>query len=336
MAAIDDLIDAGVDSRLTGVDLLLFSNYVQGGTSTWSATCWCADFDFSGVSFFDDGSAAFNSALVSPRDVVFSDHTGPKLEVNDIVEFVNRDGTLVTRTIAGTEKIANNPIDTDIRVGHLNADMPLNSDGNPWTFYPVLPANYDDFLTSSGHPLDPIQDRPVILIDQERKMTVEDVGGSTFESLKFNRDESVIGDRAAYFEILDQSGDSSNPTFLIVDDVPVLMGMHWRADQDSNLTTNIDGINTAMSNLGSAYQLTQYNLGAVLQSVDQVTALSVMGIPGPARSFVAKTAAGKRTFNLIASQILVDGSVQSQILVDGSVRSQVLVDGSVQSQVEPS
>lgn len=335
MAAIDDLIDAGVDSRLTGVDLLLFSSYVQGGTSTWSETCWCRDFDWSGMSFFDSGSAVFNSALVSPSDVIFSDHTGPKLEVNDVVEFVDRDGTLVTRTIAGVEKIANNPIDTDIRVGHLNADMPLNSDGVPWTFYPVLPANYDDFLTSPGHPADPIQTRPIILIDKERKMTIEEVSGSSFESTKFNRLEPVIGDRVDYFEAVDQSGDSSNVTVLVVDDVLVLMGMHWTRVQDSNCTTNIAQINTAMSNLGSAYQLTEYNLAAVLADVTQKTELSVMALPGKPHIFLPKTAAVAKSFKLVRAQTYIDGAVATQTYLDGVVEEQTYLDGVVAFQTEP-
>ncbi len=336
MAAIDDLINDAIDDRLTGVDLQIFSSYVQGGTSTWSTSAWCADFDFSGMSFFDDDTTNFNTVLISPRNALSSAHGGTDVALGSELEFVDRDGTLVTRTVASREKVADNPIETDTWVIHLNADMPINSNGVPWTFYKVLAENYDDFLVSpTGGSAEPLKGNPVIVIDAQRKGLVHEVGAPALDSLKFTRIiPPVTGDRSDYSEAL-VGGDSSNPTFVVVDDELVVVGNHWFANQDSNFTTNISGINTAMSNLGSAYQLTQYNLGAVLQSVSQVTALSVMGIAGPARSFVAKTPAGAGIFSLAAFQSLSDGMVEGQSLRDGTAQFQSRVDGKTAFQSRP-
>jgi len=187
---------------------------------------------------------------------------------------------------------------------------------------------------------------PVVILDEEEKaivgeivnlgvwVVVKDAEGNTIDSGSAIDIRQGSGDRADYWENV-TTGMSGHPTFIVIGRTPVLLGIHWGTDAtktrlyDTRVRSWRNEINTAMSNLGSSYVLTQH--------VFRRTAMSPMALPGPVRyTFSPKGMAGYRTFNLAAAQTYIDGAVMAQTYLDGSVASQTRVDGAVMAQTEPS
>jgi len=67
----------------------------------------------------------------------------------------------------------------------------------------------------------------------------------------------------------------------------------------------------------------------------QVTALSVMALPGSVRTFAAKTSTAVRLFRLRRRQSYVDGAVVGKSYIDGASRGESYVDGAAAIDSEP-
>lgn len=148
--------------------------------------------------------------LITPRHVIGAAHY-PKFN-GDKIYFVTQDGnnTTIERTIIGSVTHPNySNYHPDLRVYTLNSDIP-----NTITPCKTLPFNYQDYLFHIGHGRP-----PTIGLDQEEKGLVSDLYlMNTLARHHFPTDTK----RLQFFETK-VSGDSGNPSFLVINNELVLL-----------------------------------------------------------------------------------------------------------------
>jgi hypothetical protein len=179
-----------------GGDPDIFRLYSRVGDSKMAAG-WPSGMDMSGVSFDDRKT----TTLVSRRHVVMANHFQRKVGAKVI--FHDRHGKYLERKII---KVGN--VHGDVAVGLLDQPVPAG-----YRVYP-LPVSTTDPAVLVG--------RPVVVTDQHRRLFFHKVrrvgfGGISFE---FDRD-----DKHGWGKKL-VSGDSGNPSFLIVGRELVLVETH--------------------------------------------------------------------------------------------------------------
>ncbi len=188
-----------------------------------------------------DGTGGNRGAgtAISPRHVVFANHFTPGN--GTVLRFVTRDNQLVTRTLANSVQIGSG----DIQVGVLDSDLPPT----------ITPAKV------IAPPVPLLTGAIVVALNQYKQglvmQTVGDGGAANiFPTGPFTDwDSDII------------VGDSGSPTFLLTaDGTPVLLfcfftgGAGAGGGAGPSLSGSYAAINTAMTNLGSGYQLTPYAL----------------------------------------------------------------------------
>lgn len=214
--------------------------------------------DFTGVAgylVYSNGTAiAPNSlgTLISPRHFIAAAHYSPN--IGHILGFIDANGNRVERTIVGRENIPG----TDIEVGVLDSDLP-----DSITYYPLVASTT---LESMIEPLydtnyyggykNPSTDVPIVVFDQEGKALIHQLTHLT--NANVSHIPYTSGTRASFSEDV-ISGDSGNPGFIIVDNQPVLLFAHYSNVSGPNYGNYISQINTAMTNLGGGYQVTEYS-----------------------------------------------------------------------------
>ncbi len=260
----DHLIE-NIDSRIAGKSAVdakpIFSTqdhdnqiYVR------NPDCWAGGLDLTCFSPWNSaGGAHLAGTLISPDTPIFSAHYQPP--VGTVMRFVKMDGTVVERTITAMVTHPQYGVPTryypDIAIGRL--DSPI-LDGI--SFAKILPPDWADYLptlvsiqVSGGVYTGTV---PALRLDQEEKALVGDLkmigtkaSFATPTGIRAPFHESIIG------------GDSSNPAFLIIQDQLVLLTTWTNGGAGSGTSTNYHkaAINTMMAGLGSAYQLTEIDLG---------------------------------------------------------------------------
>jgi len=131
----------------------------------------------------------------------------------DSIRFITRDNQIIQRKVIGVVAVAGNQnLYPDIFMVTLDSVVP--SSIKPCKF---LPSNFTDYISNNGNGL------PVLSLDQEEKALVADLYAISNpnnyilsiptkpDRLNFN--ESII------------SGDSGNPTFLVINGQLVLLGV---------------------------------------------------------------------------------------------------------------
>lgn len=181
--------------------------------------------------------SGFGFAAISPRHVIGVEH----------VEWMPATLTLggVTRTLVSHVAIGpGNGVDgyaTDLRVGLYDGDFP--------SFVKVFPSSLMSKLPNLA-----MRGVPVLVTNQD--------------GFRIQRRTFVVRDGLISFEKINsgdidiRGGDSGNPAFLVIDGEPVLLGCMQQggAGAVSSIHDRISLINTAMTNLGGGYQLTQFDL----------------------------------------------------------------------------
>jgi hypothetical protein len=179
-----------------GGDPDIFRLYSQVGDSKMAAG-WPSGMDMSGVSFDDRKTAT----LVSRRHVVMARHF--QRAVGAKVIFHDRQGKYLERKMI---KVGN--VHGDVAVGLLDQPVPAG-----YRVYP-LPAPTTDPASLVG--------RPVVVTDQHRRLFFHKVGRAGFGGISFVHD---VEDQHGWGKKL-VSGDSGNPSFLIVGRELVLVETH--------------------------------------------------------------------------------------------------------------
>lgn len=288
---IREVLSDEVDNRLSGqtagsTSQQLFSTR-NDGSSTYvrSATHFANDLNFTPISVYCSTGVASNTAtLISPRHVFMANHATP---VNgSTFRFVTSAGTVVTRTLSSSSQVGS----TDIRIGLLDSDVPGTISFAK--VFRVAPINFAKYA-------------PVIYTDQNQKNYVGDI---TTVSTENTMAQSTVGNRPTFWKT-PVSGDSSHPVFAVLDSNLVLLGSLHTTANFSALARNYDAINSVMTSLGGAYQLTPF----------EVTPNAVVYDGSSARTVSADFGAR----NLVASNgnVIVDWSTGGLLDLPHGVRS---------------
>ena len=254
-----------MDTRIAGVSsssaMQMFSTRgdsttVNGTTSTdWvrNTELWSnvgTDVDWTGVSpwnqSFDGYSSRYQKAgaLISPRHVVLASHW--HMPIGSNLLFVSNTNEMIYRTLSGLQSIAG----TDITIGVLDSDVP-----DSVTYYPIIASSTLQLLIKKYEP-SPTYDIPMVVFDQEKKAIIHSL--NYLSATTIGHAPYFSGSRAFLSEYV-VSGDSGSPSFIVVDDRPILLFAHYSAGGGPNLGNYISQINIAMTNLGGGYQVTQYD-----------------------------------------------------------------------------
>ena len=240
-----------VDARLAGkapaTALPYFLDYPQTAFATNALAanpgCWASDIDLSCESPWNDEAKNRKSGtLVSPIHMLLANHHKPP-EPGTNFWFRAPDGTVYVRSIQAKQRIVSTP-DTDLVVAILNEPLPPAIQPAK-----ILPENFREHL-GSGLGL------PAVSLDQEGKILVSEIvdletdedAEEELPSLSASR-VPVAPTRAAFYETL-VAGDSSNPKFLLLDDQPVLLSIHWFENHaGASIRRYADLVDAAMTNL---------------------------------------------------------------------------------------
>jgi hypothetical protein len=175
----------------------IFKKYNAGGDSVMNTT-WTKKFDASGISF----DVTQTCTLVTKQHVVMAAHY--KRKVPSLVIFHDRNGKRLERIL-----VAERTVHGDCAVGLLNEPVP---DG--YKVYPLLAP--DEGLAEE------LIGEFVIVTDQNKRLFVHEVAGISGDKIFFSFDaKKGIG----YGKML-VSGDSGNPSFIMVNGEPVLIETH--------------------------------------------------------------------------------------------------------------
>lgn len=175
----------------------IFKTYSSKQDSVMNTT-WTRKFDASGISFNDKRTCT----LVTPQHVVMAahyirPHTKP-------VIFHDRKGKRLERFLVGVRKVHG-----DCAVGLLNQPVPAG-----YKVYPLL-APYEGLSEK-------LKGEFVLVTDQHKRLFVHEVRGVYNDRISFTFDaDKKIG----YGKIL-VSGDSGNPSFIMVNGEPALIETH--------------------------------------------------------------------------------------------------------------
>jgi hypothetical protein len=235
-----------IDSRIAvaGKQKAIFStqdhttpNYVR------NVDCWAADLDLTCCSpwnSYDTNKRA--GTLISPRHFICAQHY--YIPNGSTIRFVDLSNNVVTRTVVNSVQIGT----TDLRVGVLDSDV------TGCTFAKVLPDDWITYIPNNGLKI------PAIVLDQEEKALVDDVLSIGVSTVQFQVPTNSTR-QEFYEEII--SGDSGNPSFLIINSELVIMTTWYYGGAGSGNTIHSykTEIEAAMVTLGGGYStLTEVDL----------------------------------------------------------------------------
>ena len=236
---------------------------------------FAAGIDLTGMSVArsDLSTGYWPACLVSKRHYIAANHvTG----ANFSFCWLAADGTQVRATALSHTNIAG----TDLHVGYLDQDMPASIKR-----FKVLPANFRSYLPSSGtYWLPSLSKRQVVGNDASAAINTPKYDALRVLPVKFIDTEStyygsnghyayvpVIGkldpaDPLRAWQVPLHSGDSSGPSWLLINGEAVLLGHYAEVTGAPHLGDYITQVEAAMNSLASAqgdgtsYSLTKISL----------------------------------------------------------------------------
>lgn len=185
------------DMPVANDDPGIFKKYSSIGDSVMNTT-WTRKFDASGISF----NVTQTCTLVTRQHVVMAAHY--KRKVPSSVVFHDRNGKRLERVLVAARNVHG-----DCAVGLLNEPVPAG-----YKVYPLLAPSVG--LASR------LKGEFVLVTDQKKRLFVHEVGGVSGDRIFFRFDaKKEIG----YGKML-ISGDSGNPSFIMVNGEPALIETH--------------------------------------------------------------------------------------------------------------
>lgn len=245
-----DNIDNAISGKTPSTAKPIFSTQNHStATYTRNTNCWAGIWDLTPISPWNStGANTRAGTLISPRHIIFAAHY--QISAGATVRFVDASNNVVTRTM--TNKLTHpsySPYYPDITVGILDSDVPAGIG-----FAKILPQNWATYLPS----LSSTYSLPALVLDQEEKALISELY-SLGASAGFKT--PIDSTRLGFFESI-ISGDSGNPSFLIINGTLVLLTV-WTfggAGSGTNILSEKTAINTMMSTLGGGYSLTEVSL----------------------------------------------------------------------------
>jgi hypothetical protein len=236
---------------LNKTQLNVFQSPYGPNTFVRNTSCWANSIDISCVSPWNsEGGSLYSGTLISPRHVVFCEHASFYPKNGSTITFVSSSGNKITRTILNSIKCVN----ADIRVAILNEDVDSGIN-----FAKVLPTNWATYLPTNYWLITNYKSYiPVMCLNQTERASIS--GLVTLSQNFLNIFDSKYS--SYYGEII--VGDSGNPTFIIINGEPILLGVFSSggAGLGAHIANYTTAINSAMSTLGGVYQLTHVNLSS--------------------------------------------------------------------------
>ena len=175
----------------------IFKKYNPNADSVMNTT-WTRKFDASGISF----NVIQTCTLVTKQHVVMAAHY--KRKVPSSVVFHDRNGKRLERVLVAARNVHG-----DCAVGLLNEPVPAG--------YKVYPL-----LAPSEGLAERLKGEFVLVTDQKKRLFVHEVAGVSGDRISFRFDaQKEVG----YGKML-VSGDSGNPSFIMVNGEPALIETH--------------------------------------------------------------------------------------------------------------
>jgi len=249
-----------VNTRIGGANasmLPIFTDYSASnisGSYTRNTACWAYGLDLTCISPWNSRQGKNRAGtLITPRHIINAAHY--ELYVGDTVRFVTDDNTVITRTVAGKKRHPDyTPYYPDLTVYTLDSDVPAGS-----SFCKVLPSDYADYIPDAYQVA-------ALCLDQEEKALVTDL--IELEEMARFMFPNTAEEQVLYEHKI--AGDSGNPAFLLVGDVPVLLTCwtYGGAGQGTFISSLISDINQmiidadAQAGVSTGYTLTEVDLSA--------------------------------------------------------------------------
>jgi len=247
------MLTASVDSRLVGksatTDKTLFVGYnTVTPAITRNPTTWIGDVSgITAISPWNEYTTNTRAGtLLSPDVMVNAAHYLPHLTNGTVVHFITMESELFTRTIVAQTQVGS----TDLYLSRLSSPLPATI-----KFAKVFPVGvYTELalLINTGLRI------PVLMLDQQEKALVADW---TEENSVSTFSYPIDAKRLEFSEEV-LSSDSGNFVGCIYGDdlIAVTVLHHGGAGDGSSINANRVAINSAMTSIGSAYQLTEVTL----------------------------------------------------------------------------
>jgi len=283
-----DVAIDNVDDRLfVSKDKEVFSTQ-DPATLTYirNLNCWAYGLDLTCISPWNSQSAhgARGGALISPRHIIFAAHY--PIANGTTIRFITDDGTVVDRTtlelMLHPSYIGSPYYNYDTAISVLDSDVPGDI-----SFAKILSSDYKDYLipytrTVSDYVPDLSADSnykvngiPLFKMDSEEKALVIDglAAGLMIQSIpdvpQFRFQIPLDATRLLFYEA-SISGDSGNPTFMIINNEIVIASTSTWAGPGSgpsiaDLKNDINAMMTvidASQGILSGYQLTEIDLSS--------------------------------------------------------------------------
>jgi hypothetical protein len=209
---------------------------------------WAADVDLTCWSAYTVGyGTGYAATLITPWHVLLAQHY--HAGVGTTIQFVTADGTVVNATIAST------PIWLDPNYDIMVAKLDQSLEGTGISYASILPANWTNYTDLTGISI--LACRNIGKQGMVARTTILNTASQLLEAV-----QSTDSTEATWYQTMD-TGDSSSPSFLLVNGVPVLLCIDWYRGPQGNFTTAfISQINAAIVTLdGSAdYTLSEVDL----------------------------------------------------------------------------
>ena len=255
-----DQVDSRIDNTMTmNTNGKVFTTQNHSTPSyVRNPNLWCSQgtpIDLTCISPWNSNASNRKAGtLITPRHAIFVVHSHYYPYLGETWRFVAQDGTVHDRTVTGVETHPDyDPYYPDLAVCTFDSDLPV-------TISPckMMPADNGSYLVNNT------DNRPAaLLLDQEEKALIGDWRGGGGYYYPTDADRLIFSEAVI-------SGDSGNPSFLIVNDELVLVTCWTYGGSGSGtpVALFIDDINTmivtsdAQSAANTGYTVTEADFSA--------------------------------------------------------------------------
>ncbi len=247
-----DAVDALISGKTASVAKPIFSTR-DDVTPSYVRNTGTVNIDMTAWSVWNSRRANLMGYCLIAKDIAIGvNHYSTQPQAGDTYRFVKADNTLVTLTVTGTSQVGSR----DMRLIRFTADAPSGITPCkvlPKTWASNFPnlafASYSAYQAASA--ANHLVRMPILYSDQEKKVLVTDMLGDPADYRSLFTTNPLDATRLSFTE-LPVFGDSGSPICMVVGGALVCLG----SISGETVIDNYDAINSTMTSLGSAYQLT--------------------------------------------------------------------------------
>lgn len=249
------------------------NNHWNDSSGVLNTQSFTAGLDLTALDAYTGNSTSTNSSarvtLISPQHIIGANHLHPDVNPGNVVAFLDKNGTLVTRTIISSYYCFTNgawpllDMTGDIIICLL--DSPI--DTNLVKPMKVLPSNWRNYIPGMKFDYIPVLHLNNAVGINPELFYINTWAGSTQTSYPslfsfWQNGRNCLPTWAG-------TGASSSPTFLVINNEPVLAMMtyvqinNWERMAGPAISDYITDINAAMARLSTANNSTVYTLSEI-------------------------------------------------------------------------